>query len=223
MFDVKYGSGGSKYCGPAAVSIITGCDTKQASIVIRSIYGRQRVKGTWPREVVRTLETFGCVVTKVDKRLKTASFSGVTTHHLLVVKTKGNTYHWVVVKDGKYCCSCYPTVRSIEHWSVPNYPTVEAYEVIVPRTITQPTAIQEAKNAQKDRNLRNANWRVLRDTAKAHGVDVERTNDSYIVWRPDRVEEANDPYSDKHYHDSVVDALKAVEEYATLSLHSQDK
>jgi hypothetical protein len=57
----KAAQGHNRYCGPAVVSILTGCDTAQAARLLREVSGKRSVKGTTPRQVLDALEARGVV------------------------------------------------------------------------------------------------------------------------------------------------------------------
>lgn len=57
-------SGHNRYCGPAVVSILTGCDTAQAAALLRQVSGKRSIKGTTPREVLEALAAQGVSVVR---------------------------------------------------------------------------------------------------------------------------------------------------------------
>jgi len=113
---VTHDLAGSLWCGPAALSIISGCPTSKCSELLLEV--RQRItpwkkaatvkgiKGVYPREVERVLESLGyratrvfnsrwcdCEPTSVAKFLRERKGADATTfflisagHHLMVVK-----------------------------------------------------------------------------------------------------------------------------------------
>lgn len=60
----KAAKGHNRYCGPAAVSILTGCDTAEAARRLREVSGARAVRGTSPRWVLEVLQQFGVRVVR---------------------------------------------------------------------------------------------------------------------------------------------------------------
>ena len=54
------GKGDNRYCGPAAISFISGINTTDAAALIREVNPNiERVKGSWPSDVLRVLGKLG--------------------------------------------------------------------------------------------------------------------------------------------------------------------
>ena len=51
--------GRNRWCGPGAISILTGCSTDDASRLIRTVSGKQSTTGTSVRDLITVLEAFG--------------------------------------------------------------------------------------------------------------------------------------------------------------------
>ena len=49
----------NRYCGPCALSILTGQDTGECASAIRSLSGVTAVRGTYPAQLMDALEYFG--------------------------------------------------------------------------------------------------------------------------------------------------------------------
>lgn len=98
IHDVRREPRGNRYCGPAAVSAITGCTTTEAAYLFRRCRGMDRVVGTSRCDMQEVLLSFGLSMQSVPaSRLADASqMPGV---HLVSYNE-----HWAVVGDGKYVC-----------------------------------------------------------------------------------------------------------------------
>ncbi len=63
--------GKNSYCGPAAISTLTGMTTDQAATLIRKHSGQTRIRHTWPSFVIRALRDVGLVATEWSSSAKT--------------------------------------------------------------------------------------------------------------------------------------------------------
>ena len=59
IIDLHRPHGKNRWCGPGAISILTGCSTDEASRLIRTVSGKTRTTGTSPRHLSLVLEAFG--------------------------------------------------------------------------------------------------------------------------------------------------------------------
>jgi hypothetical protein len=69
---IKAKTGHNRYCGPGALSIITGIDTAQAAAALREVSGRKAIKGAHEVHMRR-------VLTKLGYRVQTVTFPEGTT------------------------------------------------------------------------------------------------------------------------------------------------
>lgn len=51
--------GDNSYCGPGAISLVTGESTDDIARRVREFSGRKAIKGMWPMEVVKVLHQLG--------------------------------------------------------------------------------------------------------------------------------------------------------------------
>jgi hypothetical protein len=58
------------YCGPAAISAVTGCTTAEAAAVLRDITGRKAIKACWTREILTALRRLGWHATLVSHEIE---------------------------------------------------------------------------------------------------------------------------------------------------------
>lgn len=58
---------GNSYCGPAVISAISGIGTKEAAALIRSLSGRERVRGTHAQDLHKALSQLGYTMKPVPR------------------------------------------------------------------------------------------------------------------------------------------------------------
>jgi hypothetical protein len=223
--------GHNRYCGPAAVSIITGIDTAEASAVIRFVNKKRSVQGTHDWEIIKSLNLLGYHVSSAAKLnplnpkgnptlaawLKSDQRDGKTLY--LVVA--GN--HWQVVQGRRYCCGISKDIVSIRDEKVKRRARVTAvYRIEHARKVALADVLP-AKVKDTEATVR----RKARTLAAKHGIEIEAERmwdggeyyTSIIVWgQPDVCDdEARDPFYGDHYADDWADALERVQEYAKLA------
>lgn len=234
----KAARGHNRYCGPAALSIITGVDTAEAASIIRFVSRRPSIKGTSSYEILKALSLLGYQgrsALKVDPRNKQAN---PTLAAWLKSETRDSSklylvaagHHWQVVQGRRFCCGKTGEVVSIRHegvkrrarvtgvWSVERVATVSLASVVPIRETARKT--EEARRASSARAK-------AKKLAALHDIDVEVEQfggaDRYtqiIVWGPRGVDwgddEAGDPFCGDHYADNWEDALSRIETYVEV-------
>lgn len=97
------------YCGPRAISILTGVPISQIERMLRrkrrdgyrDVNGRRLlIKGTYPWEVTKVLERLGCKVEESDIRVRTIGQFCEDTKHLDTTFLVEVTGHFLVVHHG---------------------------------------------------------------------------------------------------------------------------
>ena len=73
----------NRYCGPSAISIITGMTTGEAARLLRHVSGRKTITGTWTSEVTNVLEMCNIKSTWIDFGLKLSRSKGPTLARFL--------------------------------------------------------------------------------------------------------------------------------------------
>lgn len=108
MYDVTYNKGAkNQYCGPCAMSALTGFGSGDCAAVIRLVGGRTSVKGSNSGEVVGALRQMGMKVTRVYNTPNTVGkWKGRGSGRYLVVVC-GSPSHWIAVEGGKFWDSGY--------------------------------------------------------------------------------------------------------------------
>jgi hypothetical protein len=92
------------YCGPTAISAVTGCSIQEVETAIQSFRGdRLSVKGITDHELVSTLDQLNCAVVETgDKNLTLAKFMqerGYSDGPFIV----GVDDHYVAISCGEIC------------------------------------------------------------------------------------------------------------------------
>lgn len=212
---------GNRYCGPAAISALTGCTTDDAATVIRSISGQTFVKGAETGHVCQALEAFGLRVNRVTGRgeflINVARRKGV----FLVVYDN----HFAVVGSGMHVCARFPVPVAVEG-ETPAKLNLRAkvqrvYAVAGKLTVKTPDALVAREKTLKHRAAQSTVRRQCLDLAKRHGIRVvDEMADYEQVWvcPPEGlyVDEENDPYDGNHIVDTWPEALERVKEYAAI-------
>lgn len=151
----------NRFCGPAAISILTGMSTGEAARLIRHISGKKSVMGTSTTSVRRALAMCGAITTP-SPTLRTGPAPTLAQWLKDTVKsrTAGRVFllvarnHWQVISGRRYCCGQTGAIISIADKGCRKRARVtEVYEVTVPKAITIPLAARKpAASAKADPN-----------------------------------------------------------------------
>ena len=221
--------GHNRFCGPAALSIIAGIDTAEASAVIRHVNKKRSVKGTSHYDILRALALLGYQASsaaKIDplKRKTNPTIaawlkSDERDGQSLYLISAG--YHWQVVQGRRFCCGLTKDIVSIRDakvkrrarvvavWKIEQDRKVALADVLPPKVKVKDT---EATVRRKARAL-----------AAQHGIEIETWLDCdglrIIVWGQADIcdDEERDPFFGDHYADDWADALERVQEYVKLA------
>lgn len=138
MHPVTHGKTKNRFCGPAAISIITGIDTGTAAALLRHKTGRRQITSTHTWEVSKVLSALGFhlrpfYLQPAAKNRPTlagwlkSSVEERTAGRLFLVAA-GN--HWQVVSGRRYCCGLTGEIVSIRDERVKRRARVsEVYEI----------------------------------------------------------------------------------------------
>lgn len=219
--------GHNRYCGPAALSIITGIDTAEASAVIRFVNKKRSVQGTHDWEIIKSLNLLGYHVSsaaklnpltpKTNPTLAAWLKSDQRDGKALYLVVAGN--HWQVVQGRRYCCGLSSNIVSIRDAKVKRRARVTAvYRIEHARKVAL-AGVLPAKVKDTEATVR----RKARALAAKHNIEIEaeRLYDGgeyytrIIVWGQSGIcdDEARDPFYGDHYADDWADALERVHAY----------
>lgn len=234
----KAARGHNRYCGPAALSIVTGIDTAQAAALIRKTSNVRSVMGTHSYQMIRAFNALGYHLTSAAKVNPNDRKSNPTLAAWLkeTASTRGDNvyliaagHHWQIVQGRRLCCSLTQQPVPLKHDKVKRRARVTGvwkitydprYGKAIEDLLPSPDSFEmrhkraEARAAAKARRL-----------AKKHNIEIqtERCYEGHvniIVWGPDFLDDVDteeaDPYSGDHYAEDWQDALERVETYVKL-------
>lgn len=116
----------NRFCGPAAISILTGMTTGSAARLLRHVTGKDRIMGTHHFHVRAALQACGVTMSRrflahygfndpnaknptLTQWLKASQTSRTTGRVYLV--SAGN--HWIIITGRRYCCGLTKGIISI--------------------------------------------------------------------------------------------------------------
>jgi len=221
-------TGRNHFCGPSALSILTGLDTGRCAALLRRVGGRARIKGAYHSEMRTALRELGIETmtshwpiggkpTLVQWSRNTRATRGDGTFLITV----GN--HYAVVQGRRFACGW--TKKPIPLGQAPKrrrrvtavWSLVKLREVKVNEVA--PPVVRKPDTERNDRQRAKA-------LAAQHGIEIdndrEATGNGGYLWvyppaclHDEYGEMCDDPY-DAHNHDTWGEVLTAVETYAKL-------
>jgi hypothetical protein len=191
----------NRYCGPAAISILTGMTTGEAARMIRQSTDKALVKGTHASDLFKVLyrcglsyRTISVPTTRVAVKRKANFAHGAGIFFMdkgeltlaqwlkesVKLRTAGRVFlvaagqHWQIITGRRYCCGITKQIVSITDKLVKRRARVtEVYEILLRpgKTITIPDRAKKPKSAI-DPHLRRLNEFLK-------GVDMPKGK---LVW-----------------------------------------
>ena len=239
----KAARGHNRYCGPAALSIVTGINTAEAAALIRKTSNVRSVKGTSIYQMTRAYNALGYHLTSAAKVNPNDRNSNPTLAAWLkeTASTRGNDvflisagHHWQIVQGRRFCCGLTQKPVSFKHDKVKRRARVTGvwkitYEPFEGKALGDliPEFFSDSAEQKRKRAVSSIAAKARR-LAKKHDVEIEVESwgwgsDRYtriMVWGPDFLDdldtEACDPYTGDHYAEDWHDALERVETYVKL-------
>jgi hypothetical protein len=214
----------NRYCGPSAISILTGMGTGEAARLIRKVSGAEQVKGTSPVAVMMALGRCGIFSTR------RATLTGKPTFAQWLSATHGKRggrvflliagNHFQVVSGNRYACGRTNDVVGIDHPSVKRRARVErVIEVHAPEGVTIPQEARKPPPSAQARVKASARYRAQK-LARAWGLRIDREHDGcgYLWWvyGPDGVYDEDgedDPCCGAHSCTDWSDVMQCVTAY----------
>lgn len=235
LHPVKRGTKASnRYCGPAALSILTGLDTKDTARLLRDVSGFRSIKGTSRGAMKAALiklginvmrwsipNTFPCIkpLTFVQWERVTRIARDTDDTFLLVMG-----HHWAVIKGRRYACGLtkkpvgfkdipHRKARVTDAWLLTRVASVTPAAVI-PAAPPKPPVVRVPERIEAKR------------LAAQHGIELtsvsmyDRLNpedDGVFVYPPDGFygpDNDGDPYDDQHVAYDWAEVLEHVKTYA---------
>ena len=234
--------GGNRFCGPAAISAVTGCTTDEAARVLRNVNGKRAIMGTSARDMKLAYTHFGVSMNllhnypKKDERPTLASWlrehSSIRTAGRVFLVCAGN--HWQLVSGRRIVCGLIREVVSLTHEKVRRRARVAyVYELTASiginktPTTSQPPSLTAAH--KKAKSASDSARRKAKALAEQYDIEIDKPRDNDLIWvyppsgvfSEDGGNDAGetedgkpvDPYYDEHYCLEWSEALERVETY----------
>ncbi len=212
----------SKWCGPSALSILTGLDTKDTARLLRSVGGRRAIKGSYWSEMKIALIKLGFRLVPCGLLQPTPPKRLTLIRWLKQSRTErgSETYlisagcHFAVVQGRRYACGQSKAI--VPFSAIPHRCArmEEVYKVVRVADRVVKSAIPVAYKPEAD-------GRAVKRLAEPYFIDVDdsqrdRENPNGTIWvypGSQWPEGLADPFDDEHYHYDWASARKAVEIY----------
>lgn len=193
----------NRYCGPAALSIVTGMTTGEAARLLRTLSGKASIKGTTSGQMQRAFKACGVSMKPIYVKpapaktmTKRDPFSGLVLGSYVedrptmtqwlkdsqAIRKPGRVFlisaghHWQIVSGRRFCCGIVKQIISITDKKANRRARVEnVYELTVADRITIPASARKPKAGATTCPFR----RDLKALEKKHGFKgkVERDGD----------------------------------------------
>ena len=209
----------NRFCGPSAISALTGMTTGEAARLLRHVSGRSKIMGASTRSVINALRLCGIrAMGRWTEGKPTLAGWLKATHGkrggrvFLIVA--GN--HFQLVSGNRYVCGLTKDVVELTHPKVKRRARVtDVYElkadaITIPAQARKPKISADPYKAQEAKARREAHRLAARI-----GVEIERHADigRWYVSHPDLLDTGADPWEGDHYAEDWRDALERVRVY----------
>lgn len=237
LHNVTRNKGGNRYCGPAVISALTGCDTDFAARLLRMAGGRTSIKGSSYAEVLDVLLWHGIEVVSRDTwfhrdRPTLAQWLASTVNE----RTPGKVFliaagnHWQLVSGRRYVCGRTGTVVSVraKHKGLKRRARVESVwelglthdRVRLNSTIASAIEEQDRVKAERDKERRKGYSIVAQAKRLAKELDLEVEvqrgfDTNYWVYPGESW--TDDPLEDGHCAYDGYELMEIVGEYEKFS------
>jgi hypothetical protein len=136
---IKAERGHNRYCGPAALSIITGCDTATAALILRHVSGCRSITGVSAHHMLKAFKHLGYPFA-AGMKLKATPEGKIPTFARWLETTReergervflvaaGN--HWVVVQGDRAACSLTEQVVHVSQTKKRRAPMAILFEIL---------------------------------------------------------------------------------------------
>jgi len=220
----------NRYCGPSAISAVTGFDTAETAALLRHISGRKFIKGSAIGHVLTAFARLGIRAESIADYLGRSARERPTLQAWaadsvykrgtdVVLTIAGD--HYELLQGDHYVCGVVGKVVPLAEAPYRRHKLAAAYRLT--RTVPLPDIKKllpkpRRKTAEEKRAQSTAT--LVRRLARLHGIEIEVEFGNVIVWGPTWAEgwgeENCDPFYGDHSAESWPDALKMVEEYIRL-------
>lgn len=222
IHDVKPGK--NRFCGPAALSAITGRSVDEIVAGFHANNPGDKVMGTHTWELHGVLKLYGLHLAGVPTGYRKTLAAWLKANKS--IRTPGRVFllaagnHWVVVSGRRIVCGKVMKIVSVRDYPHRRARVTEAWEIQgtllrgVPEKIK--ARLTEKKAKAKAASKRSSAMSKVRALAKEHAITIEKEQDYWIVWPPEGISDEDDPYEGDHIAWDVNDVREAVETYVKL-------
>lgn len=175
----------NRYCGPSALSAVTGMTTGEAARLLRNVGGRSCIKGTYSHEMARAFEQCNITMTSRHQwshkgRMTLGQWlkhtSSVRGSNVFLVSA-GN--HWQLVQGRRYVCGLTGEIVPQSHSRVKRKARVrEVYHLTTTGKVIKPIEARKPKATTKV----NPNYLAFRKYCKDKGLTYKVAYDDYIEF-----------------------------------------
>jgi hypothetical protein len=189
-------TGSNRYCGPAALSIITGMDTGRCAKFFRKISGKRAIRGLHHHHMLKGLALLGyeahtCVILPKQNLLQWAKENCMILEPLYLLSVG---HHYALVQKDQYCCGI---VKNPVKLSESPYARKRVNQVWI---IVRKTVVDFDKECPTD--AIDPNWAskiAVYRRAKEIGAEVYMDDGQIWLYPPTLVLfEDHDPYEGEH-------------------------
>jgi hypothetical protein len=202
----------NRYCGPSAISAVTGLTTGESARLIRKVSGRSSIKGTHASELIGAFAQCNIEVSSaklafgqqtLGQWLKVSSSSRGDDVYLISAG-----HHWQLVQGRRFVCGITREVVSQRDRRVKRKARVKAVYLLKAKGRLVKPAVVEKPKAKVD-----SSYLEFRKYCKEQGLTYKLAYDDYI--------EFSDGFEFPHYGDWNETLDRHKEEVAALAEYNQ--
>lgn len=192
-----HGRRSNRFCGPSAISALTGLDTRDTAAILRDVSGRRVIKGTYDHQMRKACAKLGLNMVPYREYLLPSHPNPLFNAPTLISwlrQTRDdrgtNTYllsaghHWCIVQGRRYVCGI--TGRIVPFKDIPHRcaRVRVAYQIVRTGSQRFASAVPARRPADPERKLREE----AKLLAQLWGVRIETERlselSTYWVWPP---------------------------------------
>lgn len=179
----------NRYCGPSALSAVTGMTTGEAARLLRKVSGRSCIRGTHSWEMARAFEKCNVEMNGRNLHFKLACHHVKRTTLAQWLKqtsaVRGSDvfliaagHHWQLVQGRRYVCGLTGEVVSQRHSRVKRKARVtEVYKLSAKGRVSKPSEARKPKASKV-----NPSYLEFRKYCKDKGLTYKIAYDNYIEF-----------------------------------------
>lgn len=223
---VRKKRGSNRFCGPNALSAITGFDTLHTAALLRKVSRKRSITGVAVAHMLLALRHLGIraemiaayaqVPAKQRPTLQAWAADSVYKRRDDVILCVAG-HHYSLVQGDRYVCGISKAVVPLSEAPYRRHRLASAYRLeLVAESITDISDLGTPRRktaAEKRAASLRSRTRML---ARAFDVEIEVDDGRIIVWGPEFAEDGHDPFEGDHTAEGWVDAYQRVETYAAL-------